>query len=122
MTGLRSAALRQLALMFIAREVSSDVDPAAVATAARRAYETLVRVLTPLIGAMGVHALAGRAVRLAAQEHSWLSNTHEPEPASEAFDHILVCVERRDPASVADGAAAILRRSVRCSCRSSAKD
>lgn len=74
--------------MFIAREAGSHVDAPAIAAAARRAYDALVGVLTPVIGAMGVRALTGRAVHPAAREHPWLGETHDSKPASETLDHM----------------------------------
>jgi hypothetical protein len=50
MTALRHAALRHLALKVLAQHAGTAASSEALATAARRAYEELARVSTPLIG------------------------------------------------------------------------
>jgi hypothetical protein len=108
MRGLGTAALRWLAPTFITCEGGSDLDAAAITGAARRAYEALVRVLTPLIGAVGVHALIGRAVHLASREHLWLGAPHLLGASRGAFDEVLIRTEGKDPETVAEGTAAVL--------------
>lgn len=105
MTRLGDAALRQLASTVITRYAGSGADAAAIAGAARRAYEELVRVSAPLIGTMGVEALTRRAVHLARRDHSWLADA----PGEQGpFDSVVVGVENRESASGADGAATVL--------------
>jgi hypothetical protein len=107
MTTLGDAALRELALKVLAQHSGSAADAAALAAAARRAYDDLAQVSTPLIGQVGVDALTGRALHLAQREHSWLIDARDPAHASEPFAQVIVNLERQNPAVAAEGAAAV---------------
>ena len=85
-----------------------DADAAAVAAAARRAYDELAPVLAPLIGGVGIDALASRAMHLAQQEYPWLANTRDLEPAEGLFTHVSFSLEQQDPAIATAAAAAVL--------------
>src|SRR5688500_2251900 len=104
MTALGNAALRQLALKVLAQHAGSAAAAEVVAAAARRAYGALPRVPAPLIGQVGVDALAGRALHLAQREYPWLVHTREPEQAEGAFAQVIVCLERQDPAVATEAA------------------
>ena len=64
MTALGHAARRQLALKVLAQHAGPAAGTEALAAAAHRAYDDLVRVSAPLIGQVGVDALTGRALHL----------------------------------------------------------
>ena len=70
MTPLGDAALRQLALRVLAQHVQSAAGADSLAAAARRAYDDLAHVSTPLIGQVGVYALTYRALHLAQREYT----------------------------------------------------
>jgi hypothetical protein len=107
MTALRHAALRHLALKVLAQHAGTAASSEALATAARRAYEELARVSTPLIGRVGVDALTGRAVHLTLRESPWLRGRREPAPTIESFDQVIARLEQQDPAVATEGAAAV---------------
>jgi hypothetical protein len=107
MTALENAALRQLALKLLAQRAGSTADAEALAAAARRAYDDLARVSAPLIGQVGVEALAGRALHLAQREYPWLVQTREPEQAERPFTQVIACLERQDPAVAIEAAGAV---------------
>jgi hypothetical protein len=121
MTALEHAALRQLALRVLAQHAGSAADAEAVAGAARRAYDDLAQVSAPLIGEIGVDALAGRALHLAQREYPWLAHTREgtpartertpgtppPKQAEGPFAQVIVCLARQDPAVATEAAGAV---------------
>jgi len=107
MTALENAALRQLALKVLAQHAGSTAGAEALATAARRAYDDLARVSAPLIGQVGVEALAGRALHLAQREYPWLVQTREPGQAERPFTQVIACLERQDPAVAIEAAGAV---------------
>jgi hypothetical protein len=107
MTALENAALRQLALKVLAQHAGSTAGAEALAAAARRAYDDLARVSAPLIGQVGVEALAGRALHLAQREYPWLVQTREPEQAERPFTQVIACLERQDPAVAIEAAGAV---------------
>jgi hypothetical protein len=111
MTSTGDLALRQLALNILAARAGSGAGAAALAAAAGSAYGDLVRVLSPLIGHMGVEALTGRAVHMAQQQHSWLASAREPDQipdqANEAIGQVIAGLERQNPAVAADAAATV---------------
>jgi hypothetical protein len=110
MTAPDLAALRPLVLKVLTHraQAGSDADAAAVALAARRAYDELARVLAPLIGQVGMDALAARAVHLAQREYPWLAKTRDPEQAEGPFPHASFSLERQGPALAIEAAAAVL--------------
>jgi hypothetical protein len=107
MTALENAALRQLALKVLAQHAGSTAGAEALAAAARRAYDDLARVSAPLIGQVGVEALAGRALHLAQREYPWLVQTREPKQAERPFAQVIACLERQDPAVAIEAAGAV---------------
>jgi hypothetical protein len=107
MTALGHAELRQLALNVLAQHAGSAAGAEALAAAARRAYDDLAHVSTPLIGQVGVDALTDRAVHLAQREYSWLVDAREPKQADEPFAQVIVSLERQNPAIATEGAAAV---------------
>jgi hypothetical protein len=107
MTPLESAARRQLAVRVLLHQAGPDADAAALAAAARRAYDELARVVVPLIGQGGVDALTGRALHLVQREYPWLLNTREPERTEGPFAQIISCLERQDPAVAVEAAGAV---------------
>jgi hypothetical protein len=107
MTPLGNAALRQLALQVLAQHAGPGATAKALAAAARRAYDDLVRVAAPLIGQAGVDALTGRALHLAQREYPWLVHTREAEQAEGLFAQVTACLERQDPAVGIEGAGAV---------------
>jgi len=90
------------------RQAGPEADAAAVAAAARRAYDDLVRVLAPLIGQVGIDALGARAVHLAQREYPWLAKTRDPEQAESSLTDVSTSLEQQDPALAAEAAAAVL--------------
>jgi len=108
MTAMELAALRPLVSRVLTHHAGADGDSAAVAAAARRAYDDLARVLTPLIGQVGIDALSARAVHLAQREYPWLAPAGEPEPAGGPFGQHDRSLERQDPALATEAAAAVL--------------
>jgi hypothetical protein len=108
MTPHEIAPLRQLAGRVLMHQAGPDADAAAVAAAARRAYDDLVRILAPLIGQVGIDALAARAVHLAQREYPWLAKTRDPEQAEGPLTHVSISLEQQDPALATEAAAAVL--------------
>jgi hypothetical protein len=106
-TPLGQAALRQLALKVLAQHSGPAEGVEALAAAARRAYDDLAHVSTPLIGQIGVDALTARALHLAQQEYSWLSEAPAAEQTTDPFTHVIVAVQRQEPAIAIEGTAAV---------------
>ena len=107
MSARDKAPLRQLALNVLAQRAGPAAHAEALAAAAQRAYDDLLRVSAPLIGQVGVEALTGRALHLAQREYPWLIPTREPEPAERPFAQVKICLERQDPAVAAEAAGAV---------------
>jgi len=108
MTALENAAMRQLAAGVLTRRAGPDADAAALAAAARGASDELARVLAPVMGRLGIDALAGRAVNLVQREYPWLAATHHPEQAEGLFSYFSFSLAQQDPAVGAEAAAAVL--------------
>lgn len=92
----------------LAQRKGSAAGAEALAAAAQRAYEDLTRVSAPLIGDVGINALAGRALYLAQRQYPWLVHTREPEEWNGPFEQIVFCLERQDPAVATEAAGAVL--------------
>jgi hypothetical protein len=107
MTALENTALRQLALKVLAHHSESVAGPDAVAAAARRAYEDLARVATPLIGQVGVDALTGRALHLTQREYPWLVDTRATKQTDGPFAQVIVTLEQQEPAVATEAAVAV---------------
>jgi len=108
MSGSDVAALRQLAVRVSMHKAGQSPDAAALAAAARRSFDELARVLAPMIGQIGIDALAARAVHLAQWEYSWLANTRDPEHTDGPFAHVGMALEHQEPALATEAAAALL--------------
>jgi hypothetical protein len=108
MTTPETGVLRQLAARVLIHRAGTHVDAAAVAAAARRAWEELASVLAPLIGDIGIDALAARAMHLAQREYPWLAKTPDLEQGEGLFTHVRFSLEEQDPAVAAEAAAAVL--------------
>jgi hypothetical protein len=107
MTTREIAALRPLAARVLMHRAGPDAGAAAVAAAARRAGGELAPVLAPLIGVVGIDALAARAMHLAQREYPWLEKTRDLEHREGLFAHIGFSLQQ-DTAVAADAAAAVL--------------
>lgn len=107
MTTPENAEMRQLALKVLRQHAGPAAGGEAIAAAAQRAFDDLARVSVPLIGQVGVEALAGRAVHLAQREHQWLVCTRAAEQPEELFAQVASCIERQDPAVATEGAGAV---------------
>jgi hypothetical protein len=103
------ADLPHLAQRVLMQRAGPDAaDAAAVAAASRRAFDELVHVLAPLIGAVGIDALAARTLHLAQQVYPWLAKTPDLEQSAGLFIHLGSSLEQQDPALAAEAAAAVL--------------
>jgi hypothetical protein len=105
MTSTGDAALRQLALNVLSARAGSGAGAAALAAAAASAYSDLVRVVSPLIGHLGVEALTGRAVHLAQQNHTWLVSARGTNQVNQAMGQVIASLEQQEPAVAAEAAA-----------------
>jgi hypothetical protein len=106
-TALGPAALRQLALKVLAQHAGPAAGAEAVAAASRRAYDELVRVSAPLIGQLGVDALASRTLHLAQREYPWLVQTRAPHQREGPFGQVVFSLERQEPAVAVEAAGAV---------------
>jgi hypothetical protein len=106
MTSPGSAALRQVAQSVLTRR-ASGANPAAIAAAARRAYDDLAGVLVPLIGQVGVDALTARTLHLVQEEYPW-AQRGDPEQGGGPLTQVRLWLERQDPSLAVDAAAAML--------------
>lgn len=104
---LGDSSLRQLALAVLAQRSESEGTTEGLSAAARRAYDELAHVSTPLIGQIGVDALIARALHLAQREHPWLSAAPESDPANELFADVIARLGRQNPATATEGMAAV---------------
>lgn len=107
-TPLGHVSLRQVAQTVLAQHAGSSEGAEVLAAAARRAYDDLARVCTPLIGQVGVHALIARALHLAQRDYPWLRATDESDHMNEPFARVTVSMGRQDPTVATEGAAAVL--------------
>jgi hypothetical protein len=108
LTPLENAAMRQLAAGVLTRRAGPDADAAALAAAVRRASGELTRVLAPVMGRLGIDALAGRAVHLVQREYPWLAAARDSEQAEELFSQLSLSLAQQDSAVAAEAAAAVL--------------
>jgi hypothetical protein len=92
----------------LAQYAGPEAGAKAVASAAERSYDDLVRVVAPLIGHVGTDSLTGRAMHLAAREHPCLVSTRELEQGARPFAHVVACVTQQDPAVAIAAVAAVL--------------
>jgi hypothetical protein len=102
------AALRLLAARVLVNTSGRDAGAASVAIAAGRRFEELAGVLTPIIGQVGVGALAARALHVTRREYPWLGHTRNPEQVEGRFVGVSMSLEHQEPGLAADAAAAVL--------------
>jgi hypothetical protein len=103
-----NTALRELALKVIAQYAGPGAGPEALAAAAGRIYDDLDRVVSPLIGHLGVDSLTGRALHLTALEYPCVVTKREPDQADRPFAQVLACLQQQDAADATAAAAAVL--------------
>jgi len=108
MSALEIAALRPLAVRVLRHQAGPDADAAALAAAARRAYDELTGVLAPLIGHVGIDALIGRAVHLAQREYPWLAKTADPDQTEGPFTDVSISLAQQDSLLATEAGAAVL--------------
>jgi hypothetical protein len=108
MTALQDGALRQLAESVLTRTEGARADSTLLGPAARRAYQHLAHLLTPIIGQAGTTALTVRAVHLARREHAWLTPVENLEQTDEVFEYVAASLERQDPDVALKAGAAVL--------------
>jgi len=108
MTAPEDARLRQLALAVLARRAGAAAGAEEIAAAVDRGYDDLVRVLTPIIGSIGVTALTDRTLHLVARDYPWLVPAPERPHAEQTFSRIIPSLKRQDPVVATEGAAAVL--------------
>lgn len=99
--------LRKLALKVLAQHAGPAPGAEAVAAAARRAYDDLVRESAPLIGQAGVDALTGRALHLAQRKYLWLNLARGPGQVEGPFAQVIAGLERQTPAAATEAAAVV---------------
>jgi hypothetical protein len=105
MTSSETTVLQKVVLSALARRDAPGPDAAAVAAAARRAYDDLAAVLIPLISQAGLDALVARALHLAQRQYP--SDQAGKEHAAEPFGQVSLWLERQDPTRAAAAAAAM---------------
>jgi len=108
MTAPDIAALRQLAVRVLTHHAGPNPDAASLAAAARRSFDELARVLAPLIGHVGIDALAARAMHLARGEYPWLAKTRDSDQAERPLVQVALSLEHHGPAIAIEAAAAVL--------------
>jgi len=101
------AALRQLALTILARDAGPDADAGAIAAAAERAYDDLARLLSAVIGELGVQALTDRALYLTKRDYAWLLPPAAQGQVKEDFAQVVASLGRQEAALATDAAAAV---------------
>ena len=102
------AALRQLAERVLTSTEGSRADSTVLGASARRAYEDLGHLLTPIIGQAGTTALIMRAVHLAQPQHPWLAPVENLKQTHEVFEHVAASLERQDPGVALEAGATLL--------------
>jgi hypothetical protein len=113
MMPLSITSLRQVAAYVLVHHAGPDADAASLAAAARRSFDELTTVLAPLIGQIGIDALAGRAVHLAQREYPWLANTRDPKNTDGPIAMVITSLQQHDAALAIEAAAAVLATFVR---------
>lgn len=83
-------------------------DAAAFATAAVHVYDQAAQELIPLIGELGVNALAARSVRLVQREFPWLTVTQGIGPEVSPLAQVRVDLERQASAVALTAAVALI--------------
>jgi hypothetical protein len=105
MTSSENTVLQKVVLSALARRAASGTDADAGAAAARRSYDDLAAVLTPLISQAGLDALVARSLHLAQRQYP--SDHAGEDHAAEPFGQVSLWLERQDPTRAADAAAAM---------------
>jgi hypothetical protein len=83
-------------------------DAAAFATAAVHVYDRAAQLLIPLIGELGVNALAARSVRLIQAEFPWLTAAQVTAPEVSPLPQVRSDLERQASAVALAAAVALL--------------
>jgi hypothetical protein len=101
----------ELARQVVAKRAGPVASATTIAAAARRTYDDVARVSSPLIGQVGLEALMSRAVHLARREYPWLNSecaaSEEHEDADGPFAQVARCLEQFEAGAAADAAAAV---------------
>ena len=83
-------------------------DAAALAVAAVSAYDMAALELIPLIGELGVNALAARSIRLVQREFPWLTATPGIVPEVSPLTQVRLDLERQPPAVALTASVALI--------------
>jgi hypothetical protein len=103
-----SAAQRETARRLLLQEDGGGRSSAERAATAERVYETMVRSLAPLIGALGVGSIFARSVRLASADFPCLAAvTSAQGPADDPGAALRRCLQEQEPDAVAEIATAV---------------
>ena len=100
-----TAVLLEAIVSVLTRRAGSGTGAAAVAAAARRAYDELATVLAPLISQVGVDALVARALHVTRRDYP--SDQAAEEEATEPFAQVSLWLEQQHPTLATDAAAAM---------------
>jgi hypothetical protein len=92
----------------LARQAGTEVDPPAVAAAARRLWEDFAHHLTPLIGDAGAAAIWGRSLQLAERRFPGLAPARATRQNGEPFRHVQHFLEHQDPVVATSAAVMVL--------------
>jgi hypothetical protein len=98
-----TAVLPEVIVSVLTRRAGSGAGAAAVASAARRAYDDLATVLAPLISQVGVDALIARALHVTRRDYP--SDQAAEEETNEPFAQVTLWLEQQDPTFATDAAA-----------------
>jgi hypothetical protein len=101
------AAQREFTLSMLMHRAGPAAGAEAIAAEANRAYDDLARVLTPVIGDVGVAAMTDRALHLSTREYAWLPSP-EPGSADTQFTQVIEALKRQDAVLATEAAAAVL--------------
>jgi hypothetical protein len=106
MSSPETAVSLEVVVSMLTRRAGSGAGAAAVAQAARRAYDDLTVVFAPLISQVGVDALLARALHMTRRDYP--SDQAAEERATERFAQVSLWLEQQDPTVATDAAAAML--------------
>jgi hypothetical protein len=103
-----SLAPRETIHQLLVDHAGPSPDAVAVATAAVHVYGQAAKELIPLIGELGVNALAARSVRLVQREFPWLTTTQGIAPEVSPLAQVHLDLERQAPAVALSVAVALI--------------